>query len=119
MKNKSSTLITNAPELSEDEDWEPAEEMTEEEVERIERQIEETLRTGASPLLDALLPGKDWHEEELLEIYRLEVERRLRLKSLVPTDGDEADAFWRHVERLFRRGQPEEQCVRDWLVRES
>lgn len=119
MKNNSATLITNEPAVAEEEVWEPAEELTEEELERLDREMEETYRTGATPLLDALVPAKDWHEEELLEIYRLEVERRLRLKSLVPAEGDEEDAFWLHVERSFKRGQPEAQCARDWLVRES
>lgn len=116
--SKSRTLITSTPESPEDDPQEEGWELTEEELERLDREMGETYRTGATPLLDSLLPGKDWHEESLLEVFHLEVERQLLRK-----DGARAEAhreeFMHHVERSFKRGHPEEQCAREWLLRVS
>jgi hypothetical protein len=40
--------------------------LTPEELARLDREAEEAIRTGRTPLLDALLPEVDWDDEERL-----------------------------------------------------
>jgi hypothetical protein len=98
-----------------DEEWE----LTEEEKEQLDGSLEDTFRTGATPLLDALLPEKDWPEEELLDMYRGEVDRRLGNIGAQAVTDDVDDQFYEHVERSFQRGRSEAQCAGLWLTRLS
>jgi len=87
-------------------------ELTEEEIARLDRQMEETHRTGAAPFADSL--GLDSIEENLREMFHSEVVRRL---------GNEVDPFdddlFKHIERSFKRGRSEDQCVAEWRTRMS
>jgi hypothetical protein len=87
---------------------------TEEEIARLDRQMEETYRTGVTPLLDAILPDADWHKAEMLELFYTEVVRRLGSDGAVDEDG-----FFEPVERCFQRARSEEQCIAEWRTRLS
>lgn len=87
-------------------------ELTEEEIARLDRQMEETYRTGATPVADSI--AVDPIEEDLLEMFHNEVVRRL---------GNEVDPFdddlFKHIERSFKRGRSEDQCLAEWRTRLS
>lgn len=87
-------------------------ELTEEEIARLDRQMEETYRTGATPFADSI--GMDPVEEDLLEMFHNEVTRRLR-NEVDPFDDD----LFKHIERSFKRGRSEDQCVAEWRTRIS
>jgi hypothetical protein len=69
--------------------------------------------------MDALLADKDWSEEELFDIYRNEVERRLIKAGHRPAESRESGAFFDHVQRCFQGGNAEAQCAKGWLARLS
>lgn len=89
-------------------------ELSDEELARLDQEMEETYLTGATPILDALVPDMDRHDENLLETFHNEVVRRL---------GNEVDLFdddlFKHVEQSFKRGRSEDQCVAEWRTRLS
>ena len=76
--------------------------------------MEETYLTGATPILDALVPSMDGHDENLLEMFHNEVVRRLG-NGVDPFDDD----VGKHVERSFKRRHSEDQCVAAWRTRLS
>lgn len=114
VKNKTKSIIETVETEHEDEGNQPLnEDLTEEELARLDRQMEETYRTGATPFMDALSSGKESFED-LQEIFLHEVVRRL---------GAEVELFddnlFEHIERGFKRGRSAEQCVAEWRTRLS
>lgn len=96
-------------------------ELTEEEVARLDRELDEVFETGKSPLLDALMPNFDWDALAREHIYREEVERRIGQAELDRTLADDGlgERFIDHVMLAIRCGVSEAECARRWLLRSN